>query len=103
MVGMSDFAHRNVVDLSAGERQRVNLARAVAIGPEAVLLDEPSANVDTRTVALIRNLLRRLSQEQGTTVIHTSPGNSQLHDIADRVVYIEAGRILKSDERPSDN
>jgi len=103
MVGMSDFAHRNVADLSAGERQRVNLARAIAIGPQAVLLDEPSANVDTRTVALIRKLLSRLSKEQGTTVIHTSPGNSQLHDIADGVVYMEAGRILKNDERPSDN
>ena len=99
MVGMSDFAHRNVADLSAGERQRVNLARAIAIGPQGLLLDEPVANVDTRNIALIRDLLARLRDEKGTTIVHTSPGNGLLHDIADRVVHIEAGRVVSSDAR----
>ena len=91
MVGLSDFAHRNARSLSAGERQRVNLARAIVIGPEAILLDEPVANVDAQTVELIRNLLCRLRDELGTTIIHTSPGNGQLQDIVDQVVPLAAG------------
>ena len=99
MVALPDFAHRHAADLSAGERQRVNLARALAIGPEAILLDEPVANVDTQTVEVVGELLRHLRDERDVTIIHTSPGDSQLRTIADRVVRLEAGKVQEADER----
>lgn len=99
MVALPDFAHRHAADLSAGERQRVNLARALAIRPEAILLDEPVANVDTQTVEVVGELLRRLRDERDVTIIHTSPGDSQLRTIADRVVRLEAGKVQEADER----
>jgi len=99
MVALAGFAHRHAADLSAGERQRVNLARALAIGPEAILLDEPAANVDTRTVEVVRELLTRLRDDRNVTIIHTSPGDSQLRAIADQVVRLEAGKVQQADEQ----
>lgn len=100
MVGLSEFARRDVTGLSAGERQRVNLARAIAIHPRAILLDEPTANVDSQTVEVIGSLLRRLRREHGTTVVHTSPGRSPLHDVTDQVVELAAGRVRESNQPP---
>ena len=87
-VGLEGFAHRRSTALSAGERQRVNLARALAIAPEAVLLDEPTANVDTQTVELVRDLLRRLRDEQGTTIVHTRPAATGMKGVTDHVVEL---------------
>ncbi|MHC4717320.1 MAG: ATP-binding cassette domain-containing protein, partial [Planctomycetota bacterium] len=64
MVGLPGFADRRARDLSAGERQRVNLARAIAVGADALLLDEPAANVDARSVQVIGDLLARLRHER---------------------------------------
>ncbi len=98
MVGLGSFAHRDVAELSAGERQRVNLARAIAIHPSAILLDEPTANVDLQTVAVIRDLLGRLRSEHQTTIVYTSPAESQLHEITDRVVELTAGQVRKDSD-----
>lgn len=92
-VGLSHFGHRRASGLSAGERQRVNLARAIAIAPEAILLDEPTANVDARSVEVIRDLLRRLRDERRTTILYASPAENSLHTITDRVVELAAGRV----------
>lgn len=100
MVGLFEFARRDVVGLSAGERQRVNFARAIAIQPRAILLDEPTANVDSQTVEVIGNLLRRLRREHGTTIVHTSPGPSRLRDVTDQVVELAAGRVRANDQPP---
>ncbi len=93
LVELADFARRDPASLSAGERQRVNLARAIAIGPEAILLDEPVANVDSVTVAIIGQLLCGYRDRHGTTIVYTSPGDGQLRPIADRTVTLSAGRV----------
>jgi len=93
MVAMSELAHRSASALSAGERQRVNLARAIAIGPRAILLDEPTANVDAQTLELIARLLRGLRDAQGMTIVYTSPAQVQLAGITDRVVELADGHV----------
>jgi len=97
-VGLRDFAHRRASELSAGERQRVNLARAMVIAPEAILLDEPTANVDARSVEVIRDLLRRLRDEQGTTIVLASPAENGLNTITARVVELVAGRVRQDED-----
>lgn len=99
MVAMSRFAHRSASKLSAGERQRVNIARAIAIHPRAILLDEPTANVDGQTVELISHLLRRLRDSQEMTIVYTSPAQVQLADITDRVVELASGRLAVNEPR----
>ncbi len=101
MVGLAEFARRDVVGLSAGERQRVNLARAIAVQPRAILLDEPTANVDSQTVEVVGGLLVRLRDQQETTIVYASPGHNQLHDVTDQVIELAAGRVRGSDEPPS--
>lgn len=93
MVDLSEFGGRETRGLSAGERQRVNLARAIALHPPAVLLDEPAANVDERTIEIIRGLLRGLRDQHGTTIVHTCPTESMFHAITDQVVHLEAGQV----------
>ncbi len=93
MVGLKNFARRNVAKLSAGERQRVNLARAIATKPKALLLDEPGANVDAETVKLIGELFKRLRDEQGTTIVQASPAASCLHDASDATIQLTDGHI----------
>ena len=93
-VGLAALAPRRASHLSAGQRQRVNLARAIAIAPAAILLDEPTANVDAPSVTVILDLLRGLRDEQGTTVIYASPAENGLGDMTDHVVQLADGRVV---------
>lgn len=98
-VELSEFARQDVAGLSAGQRQRINLARAIAIGPRAILLDEPSANVDLRTIEIICNLLCQLRDEQATTIVHTCPVGYQLRDVTDQLVELTDGQVQNNGKR----
>lgn len=100
IVRLSHLACRRSTGLSAGERQRVNLARAIAVDPEAILLDEPVANVDTETAAIVCELLSRLRDQRGTTVVYTSPGNTWMQPTAHQIVTLAAGRVQEQDCQP---
>ena len=69
IVGLADHAARAVDRLSAGERERVALARAIAGGPGVLVADEPTARLDSATTFAIGGLLADLAREHGTTVI----------------------------------
>ncbi len=92
MLDLSAFAQRNVNSLSAGERQKVNLARAIVVRPDALLLDEPTANTDSQVSALISDLLIQLRQ-RGTTIVHTSPAPNKLLKISDRTIELKHGQV----------
>jgi ABC-type lipoprotein export system ATPase subunit len=69
VVGLADHAERAVARLSAGERERVALARAIAAGPSLLVADEPTARLDSVTTLAIGGLLADLAREHGTTVV----------------------------------
>jgi len=98
-VGLPHLAGRDAQALSSGERQRLNLARAIALRPAAMLLDEPTANVDGQTVAVIRELLAALRDGQGTTIVHTTPSGNGLGEISDGVVELDGGKVKGACER----
>jgi zinc/manganese transport system ATP-binding protein len=98
-VGMSDFADRPVGKLSGGEFQKVLIARAMAQGPEVLLLDEPFANLDIDARADAQTMVAEWRERAGLTVVMVS------HDIAgvprscDRIVVLYRGRVVMDGDR----
>jgi predicted ABC-type transport system involved in lysophospholipase L1 biosynthesis ATPase subunit len=81
--------------MSGGEQQRVAVARALVRSPRALLADEPSGNLDRETGDRLHDLLRRLNQEKGTTVVVVTH-NERLAEAADRRLRLEGGRLLEA-------
>jgi iron(III) transport system ATP-binding protein len=95
-VGMRHFADRFPHMLSGGEQQRVALARALAPGPKVLLLDEPFSNLDRRTAVRVRHeTVGLLEGAQATVIIVTHDPEEAMH-LADRIVLMEAGRIVQA-------
>jgi len=98
-VGLSEAAGRPARRLSAGQRMRVALARALAVEPEVLLLDEPLAGLDAARAALIERALAGLPRQGGSVVLATHR-LAAAYRLADRCVGLVAGRLT---EMPLDN
>ncbi len=81
--------------LSGGEQQRLAIARALAVEPELLLLDEPSANLDPSSTAAIETLLRDAAGN-GTKIVLVTHDIGQARRLADTVVFMHAGRITET-------
>ncbi len=108
LVGLpSDLLGRYPWQLSGGQRQRVGLARALAGGPEVLLMDEPFGALDPLTRAEMQTMLRELLRRVGTTTILVTHDLEEALYLADRVVLLEAGRVVAeiaaSEVRASEN
>ena len=100
-VGLIGFESRTARRLSGGESRRVALARALACKPEVLLLDEPIANVDRVSSALIESLVLSLVAD-GMTIVMSSHDERLGARLGAEVIYLEDGRLNRSPEqRPS--
>jgi len=95
-VGLAPLAHRGVRGLSGGERKRIALARALALAPDVLLLDEPAAHVDARNAAILEGLVRRIVAEHRTTVVFATHDLGQAYRLEARVVALHDGRAVES-------
>ena len=91
---MADLLDRNLFALSGGEKQKIACASAAAMQPAIFVLDEPSSNLDLRSIANLKTVIRKW-KEQGKTVVIAEHRLYYLMEIADRVIYMENGRIIK--------
>lgn len=89
LVGMSDYAVKEMDTLSDGEAQRVMIARALAQDTAVILLDEPTAFLDLPNRYEVCLLLRRLAHEQGKTVVFSSHDLSIVTQLADRILMLD--------------
>lgn len=92
-VGLPKFEHRTVFLLSGGEKQRVAIASVLAMEPEVIVFDEPTANLDPDGATEVRQLIREVHR-QGKTVVLIEHDVSEFVDVADRVAVMDGGRIL---------
>jgi len=95
MVGMSAYREADARTLSGGERQKVALARAIAVNPGVLFLDEPTSNIDMASAAEIEKHIRTINQEQGTSIILVTHNLFQARRLADEVIFIHEGRIIE--------
>jgi len=93
-VGLSNIAHRPARVLSGGEQQRLALARAWALEPEIVFLDEPTASLDPGATAEIERVIASIAAE-GTRIVMTTHNLGQARRLADEIVFIQAGKAVE--------
>jgi len=93
LVGLSAQAGRYAHQMSGGQQQRVALARALAIQPTVLLLDEPLSALDAKVRAQLRDEIRRVQLEVGTTTLFVTHDQEEALAIADRVGVMNAGRL----------
>ena len=94
MVGLPSFEKRDSYQLSGGEVQRVVIARALALGPEILFLDEPTANIDMRHIDVIERIIKKINQKTKTTVIFATHDLSQAYRLADETISLLDGKIV---------
>ena len=95
LAGLAAIAERPAKVLSGGEQQKLALARARAQRPEVLFLDEPTANLDPRSLKDVEKLIRAL-HDSGTKIIMTSHDMAQVKRLADEIVFIYDGRIVEA-------
>jgi ABC-2 type transport system ATP-binding protein len=86
---------RPIGKLSAGQKTRVGLAKALLNAPELLLLDEPTASLDPDTADWIRQKLKEYCRSRGATILLASHNMAEVERLADRVILLEAGRIVE--------
>lgn len=94
-VGLMDKISEYPSRLSGGQQQRVGIARALAVNPKLILLDEPTSSLDPKLVHGILNILRNLANEHKRTMIIVTHEMGFARDIADRIVFMDDGRIIE--------
>ena len=100
MVGLKERWFHRPIEMSGGQQQRVAIARSMANLPAILLCDEPTANLDLHTGREILDILRKLNEERGVTIICATHDHRML-DICDRLMWIRDGqieRIARRDE-----
>ena len=93
LVGLSAHAYKYAHQMSGGQQQRVALARALAIEPKVLLLDEPLSALDAKVRSRLRDEIRRVQLEVGTTTLFVTHDQEEALAIADRVGVMNAGRL----------
>ena len=94
-VGLSDKERAYPRELSGGQRQRVAIARALAMDPEILLFDEPTSALDPEMIGEVLDVIRALAAARDRTILIVTHELGFAREAADRVAFLERGRILE--------
>ena len=92
--GIQDWFHRDVANLSGGQKQLLNLASIMAMQPEVLILDEPTSQLDPIAASDFLNTVRKINIELGTTVIITEHRLEDIFPYADRAIVMDGGKVI---------
>ncbi|MCY3779588.1 MAG: phosphate ABC transporter ATP-binding protein [Chloroflexi bacterium] len=93
----AELADKPASDLSGGQEQRLAIARALALNPSLLLLDEPTSSLDPIATSRVEDSLMRLRQQNDLTMIWVSHSIEQARRIGSRVLLLDGGRIIRED------
>lgn len=94
-VGLLDKMNEFPARLSGGQQQRIGIARALAVHPKVILLDEPTSSLDPELVGGVLEIIRKLSQAHNCTMLLVTHEMSFAMDIADQVIFMDQGYVLE--------
>ena len=95
--GIQDWFHRDVANLSGGQKQLLNLASIMAMQPEVLILDEPTSQLNPIAASDFLNTVRKINIELGTTVLITEHRMEDIFPYADRAIVMDGGRVIADD------
>ncbi len=101
LVGLGDRMDHYPRQLSGGQEQRVAIARAIVTDPDIILCDEPTGNLDAMSANEVLELLRRLNQEFGKTIVMVTHDPHAAH-FATHIRFIDKGELLPEGKKPED-
>lgn len=96
--GIQHWFHKNVGELSGGQKQLLNLASVMAARPDVLVLDEPTSQLDPIAASDFLATVHRINRELGTTVVMSEHRLEEVYGLADRVVVLEEGRVVADGE-----
>ena len=99
MVGLEDeYFYQSPFDLSGGQKRRVAIAGVIAMKPKVLILDEPTAGLDPKGREEILNLIKKLHEEMGITIILVSHSMDDVADYVERIIVMNHGEVFLDDE-----
>jgi tungstate transport system ATP-binding protein len=97
MVGMRHFAQAQAQNLSAGETQRVALARGLVVSPQVLLCDEPTSTVDVEHQTMILNILKQITEERKISIVFTTHDGHQAAFLSCHTLSLDHGKPVYTD------
>lgn len=97
IMNISHILHRDILTLSGGESQRTALARALVVGPDIILMDEPFSALDISTQAKLTSLIKDIGNEYKTTFLHVTHNFNDVWNLADKVGVMKNGVLHQLD------
>ncbi len=97
IMGLADVRKKPVKQFSGGMKRRVNLAIGVMNNPKILFLDEPTVGVDVHSRNAIISFLKKINEEDGTTLVYTSHQLKEAEDLCEAVAMIDQGQIIAKD------
>ena len=94
---LNELLNMEIHELSAGEKTRVNLAKALLNFPKVLLLDEPTASLDPEAAKYIREFLLAERKKFTVSIVFTSHNMPEVEEVCDRVIFINKGKIISDD------
>ncbi len=94
-VGLSEKANSYPSQLSGGQQQRVAIARALCMNPKVLLFDEPTSALDPEMISEVLDIMQKVAHQEGITMVVVTHEMGFASSIADRVLFLDAGRITE--------